>query len=293
MSVILSGREVASAVKRELSSRTEDFLKKYGRRPLLAVILAGNNPASLTYVSGKQKACDETGIDHRDFFFDANVSKETLVKTIKELNEDKSVDGILVQLPLPNHEDEELIINTIAPEKDVDGFTPSNVGKLLLGQIGPEDLVACTPKGILRMLDYYKICTDSKNICILGRSNIVGKPMAALLMQRDRNATVTVCHSLTDNIVPHVKIADIVISAVGKPGIVTADMVKEGAVIIDVGMNRIPDSSKKSGYRLTGDVDYQACLEKASAITPVPGGVGPMTIAMLMENTVIAAFRNR
>jgi len=291
--VILSGKEVASAVKKELSVKAESFLKKYGRKPLLAVVLAGNNPASLTYVSGKQKACEEIGIDHRDYFFDASVSREELIKTIKDLNSDDSVDGILVQLPLPRHEDEEVVINTISPEKDVDGFTPSNVGKLLLGQIGPDDLVACTPKGILRMIDYYGICTDSKNICILGRSNIVGKPMAALLMQRDRNATVTVCHSLTDNIVPHVKIADIVISAVGKPGIVTSDMIKEGAVIIDVGMNRIPDSTKKSGYRLTGDVDYQACLEKAGAITPVPGGVGPMTIAMLMENTIIAAYRHR
>ena len=291
--MILSGREVASAVKKELSVKAESFLKKYGRRPLLAVVLAGNNPASLTYVSGKQKACEEIGIDHRDFFFDADVTRQTLIKTIEDLNSDESVDGILVQLPLPRHEDEEIVINTISPEKDVDGFTPSNVGKLLLGQIDPDDLVACTPKGILRMIDYYGICTDSKNICILGRSNIVGKPMAALLMQRDRNATVTVCHSLTDNIVPHVKIADIVISAVGKPGIVTSDMIKEGAVIIDVGMNRIPDSSKKSGYRLTGDVDYPACLEKAGAITPVPGGVGPMTIAMLMENTIIAAYRHR
>lgn len=291
--MILSGREVASQVKKELSLRADSYLEKYGRRPLLAVVLAGSNPASLTYVSGKQKACDETGIDHRDYFFDADVSRETLIRTIKDLNSDDSVDGILVQLPLPRHEDEEIVINTISPEKDVDGFTPSNVGKLLLGQIGPDDLVACTPKGILRMLDYYKIATGTKNICILGRSNIVGKPMAALLMQRDRNATVTVCHSLTDNIVPHVRMADIVISAVGKPGIVTADMIKEGAVIIDVGMNRIPDSSKKSGYRLTGDVDYASCLEKAGAITPVPGGVGPMTIAMLMENTIIAAYRHK
>lgn len=291
--MILSGREVASQVKKELSLRADSYLEKYGRRPLLAVVLAGSNPASLTYVSGKQKACDETGIDHRDYFFDADVSRETLIRTIKDLNSDDSVDGILVQLPLPRHEDEEIVINTISPEKDVDGFTPSNVGKLLLGQIGPDDLVACTPKGILRMLDYYKIATGTKNICILGRSNIVGKPMAALLMQRDRNATVTVCHSLTDNIVPHVLMADIVISAVGKPGIVTADMIKEGAVIIDVGMNRIPDSSKKSGYRLTGDVDYASCLEKAGAITPVPGGVGPMTIAMLMENTIIAAYRHK
>ena len=291
--MILSGREVASQVKKELSVRADSYLEKYGRRPLLAVVLAGSNPASLTYVSGKQKACEEIGIDHRDYFFDADVSRETLIQTIKDLNSDENVDGILVQLPLPRHEDEEIVINTICPEKDVDGFTPSNVGKLLLGQIGPGDLVACTPKGILRMLDYYGIATGTKNICILGRSNIVGKPMAALLMQRDRNATVTVCHSLTDNIVPHVRIADIVISAVGKPGIVTADMIKEGAVIIDVGMNRIPDSSKKSGYRLTGDVDYASCLEKAGAITPVPGGVGPMTIAMLMENTIIAAYRHR
>lgn len=287
--MILSGREVASAVKKDLALKAEEFLQKMGRKPLLAVVLAGNNPASLTYVAGKQKACDEVGIAHRDIFLDAGVSRKDLLDTVLELNRDSEVDGILVQLPLPRHEDEQAVINAIDPSKDVDGFTPANVGKLLLGQIGPDDLVACTPKGILRLLDWYGIETDSKNICILGRSNIVGKPMAALLLQKDRNATVTVCHSLTEDIVSHVRNADIIISAVGKPGTVTPDMIKQGCVIIDVGMNRIADSTKKSGFRLAGDVDFDACLSKAGAITPVPGGVGPMTIAMLMENTLIAA----
>ncbi len=284
--MILSGKELSQIVNEQTSRLACAFKEKYNRKPCLAVVLVGDNPASQTYVKGKKKACDQIGIEHLDYNFDNSLTEEELLKTVQELNTNENVDGILVQLPLPSQINEVRIINAIDPIKDVDGFHPVNIGKLLLGQ---RSHIACTPKGILRLLDHYKILTDRKDVCILGRSNIVGKPMAALLMQKDRNATVTICHSLTPDIVPYVKRADILISAVGHTNVVTADMVKEGAVVIDVGMNRVPDSSKKSGYALKGDVDFEAVEPKTSAITPVPGGVGPMTIAMLMENTVIAA----
>ena len=284
--MILSGKELSQIVNEQTSRLASAFVQRFSRKPCLAVVLVGDNPASHTYVKGKKKACDAIGIEHLDFTFDNSLTEEELLKTVQELNANENVDGILVQLPLPPQINEVKIINAIDPIKDVDGFHPVNIGKLLLGQ---RSHIACTPKGILRLLDHYKILTDRKDVCILGRSNIVGKPMAALLMQKDRNATVTICHSLTPDIVPYVKRADILISAVGHTNVVTADMVKEGAVVIDVGMNRVPDSSKKSGYALKGDVDFDAVAPKTSAITPVPGGVGPMTIAMLMENTVIAA----
>ena len=284
--MILSGKELSQIVNEQTSRLASAFVQRFSRKPCLAVVLVGDNPASHTYVKGKKKACDAIGIEHLDFTFDNSLTEEELLKTVQELNANENVDGILVQLPLPPQINEVKIINAIDPIKDVDGFHPVNIGKLLLGQ---RSHIACTPKGILRLLDHYKILTDRKDVCILGRSNIVGKPMAALLMQKDRNATVTICHSLTPDIVPYVKRADILISAVGHTNVVTADMIKEGAVVIDVGMNRVPDSSKKSGYALKGDVDFDAVAPKTSAITPVPGGVGPMTIAMLMENTVIAA----
>ena len=284
--MILSGKELSQIVNEQTSRLASAFVQRFSRKPCLAVVLVGDNPASHTYVKGKKKACDAIGIDHLDFTFDNSLTERELLKTVQELNANENVDGILVQLPLPPQINEVKIINAIDPIKDVDGFHPVNIGKLLLGQ---RSHIACTPKGILRLLDHYKILTDRKDVCILGRSNIVGKPMAALLMQKDRNATVTICHSLTPDIVPYVKRADILISAVGHTNVVTADMVKEGAVVIDVGMNRVPDSSKKSGYALKGDVDFDTVAPKTSAITPVPGGVGPMTIAMLMENTVIAA----
>ena len=284
--MILSGKELSQIVNEQTSRLASAFVQRFSRKPCLAVVLVGDNPASHTYVKGKKKACDAIGIEHLDFTFDNSLTEEELLKTVQELNANENVDGILVQLPLPPQINEVKIINAIDPIKDVDGFHPVNIGKLLLGQ---RSHIACTPKGILRLLDHYKILTERKDVCILGRSNIVGKPMAALLMQKDRNATVTICHSLTPDIVPYVERADILISAVGHTNVVTADMVKEGAVVIDVGMNRVPDSSKKSGYALKGDVDFDAVAPKTSAITPVPGGVGPMTIAMLMENTVIAA----
>lgn len=284
--MILSGKEVATNVKQKVKEDSIKFSEKYGRNPSLAVVLVGDNPASVTYVNGKKKACEEVGITHIDYNFDNSITEKELLTLVDKLNNDCDIDGILVQLPLPQQIDDMKIVNSIKPAKDVDGFTPENIGKLLLGE---SSLIACTPKGILRLLDYYNIDTNGKDVCILGRSNIVGKPLAALLMQKDRNATVTICHSLTPDIVPYVKRADILISAVGHLNVVTADMIKEGAVVIDVGMNRIPDSSKKSGYALKGDVDYENVKDKVSAITPVPGGVGPMTIAMLMDNTLTAA----
>lgn len=282
----ISGKELSSAIRSDLAQKCQSFIKKTGRTPALAVILAGDNPASLTYVSAKKKACDEAGMICRDITLPGSVSQKELLEKVSQLNSDPSVDGILVQLPLPKGLDEQLITRSIDPAKDVDGFCPENIGRLLLGE---KTFVPCTPKGIMRLLDEYRIPTESADVCIVGRSNIVGKPLAALFMQRGRDATVTVCNTHTKDLDAHVRRADIVIAAVGRPGTITADMVKEGATVIDVGINRIPDSTKKSGFRLVGDVDYDAVEPRAAAITPVPGGVGPMTIAMLLENTVEAA----
>ncbi|MBO4278324.1 MAG: bifunctional 5,10-methylene-tetrahydrofolate dehydrogenase/5,10-methylene-tetrahydrofolate cyclohydrolase, partial [Spirochaetales bacterium] len=236
--------------------------------------------------NNKKKACDEVGILHRDYAFDSSLTQEELLECIYNLNCDPCVDGILVQMPLPPQVDELAVTEAIAPEKDVDGFHPKNIGRILLGQ---KALVACTPKGILKLLDYYRIDVSGKNVCIVGRSNIVGKPLAALLMQKGRDATVTVCNSKTRDLSFFTRNADIVVMAAGRVGLLKSDMVKSGAVVIDVGINRVPDISKKSGYSLRGDADYDSLTDVVSAITPVPGGVGPMTIAMLMENTLYAA----
>lgn len=284
--VVLSGKELSSIVKTQVAAGTSAFEKRFSRRPCLAVVLVGENPASLTYVRNKHKGCQEVGFDFRDCNFPADISQETLLECVAELNADPTVDGILVQMPLPKHLDELAVTDAILPEKDVDGFHPVNIGRLLLGQ---SSMIACTPKGILKILDYYNIETAGRNVCIMGRSNIVGKPMAALLMQRDRNSTVTVVHTKTIDVASYTRKADIIIAAVGKVNALTADMVKDGAVVIDVGINRVPDASKKSGFALKGDVDYDGLVSKVGAITPVPGGVGPMTIAMLMENTLTAA----
>lgn len=284
--VVLSGKNLSEKINSQTASKCAEFEKKFGRMPSLVVILIGNDPASQTYVRNKRKTCEKLGIKHFDITLPSSTSQKELIDCISSLNLDDRVDGILVQMPLPKHIDENAVTQAILPEKDVDGFHPQNIGKLLLGQTG---LIACTPKGILRILDEYNIETSGKNVCVIGRSNIVGKPVAALLMQKGRDATVTVCHSRTPNLEEICKMADIVIAAVGRVDTVTADMVKEGAVVIDVGINRIPDDSKKSGFSLKGDVDYENVQKKVSAITPVPGGVGPMTIAMLMENTFLAA----
>ncbi|MBO4409487.1 MAG: bifunctional 5,10-methylenetetrahydrofolate dehydrogenase/5,10-methenyltetrahydrofolate cyclohydrolase [Spirochaetales bacterium] len=285
--VVLSGKELSAVVRSETALRSAEFLSRFSRRPCLSVILVGDDPASQTYVNSKRKACDELGIEHRDYFFDSSIGIGELLECIDSLNRDDNVDGILVQLPLPRHLDKNIVINAVDPEKDVDGFHPQNMGRLLLGQ---KTLISCTPKGILRILDHYGIQTAGKNVCIMGRSNIVGKPMAALLMQKGRDATVTVCHTVTKDEASITRNSDIVIVATGRVDSLRADMVKPGAVVIDVGVNRIPDPSKKAGYVLRGDADYEGISEIASAMTPVPGGVGPMTIAMLMENTLQAAF---
>ena len=284
--VVLSGKELSSSVKANVASLCERFEVRFNRRPVLAVVLVGDDPASQTYVNNKKKACDEVGILHRDYVFDSNLTQEELLECIYNLNCDPLVVGILVQMPLPPQIDELAITESIAPEKDVDGFHPKNIGRILLGQ---KALVACTPKGILRLIDHYKIDVSGKNVCIVGRSNIVGKPLAALLMQKGRDATVTVCNSRTEDLSAFTRNADIIVMAVGHVGLLKADMVKNGAVVIDVGINRVPDISKKSGYSLKGDADYNGLSQVVSAITPVPGGVGPMTIAMLMENTLCAA----
>lgn len=284
--MILSGKELSEIVREKTALRCAAFEKRFGRKPCLAVVLVGDNAASQTYVKSKRKSCEELGLAHVDLTFESSISQDELLICIETLNNDPAVDGILVQMPLPSHIDELAITEAVRPEKDVDGFHPQNIGKLLLGQ---KSLVACTPSGIMRIIDHYGIETAGKKVCIMGRSNIVGKPMAALLMQKGRDATVTICHSRTPDVGSFSREADIVIVAVGHVNALTSDMVKEDAVVIDVGINRVPDSSKKSGFALKGDVDYESVSQKASAITPVPGGVGPMTIAMLMENTVLAA----
>ena len=284
--VVLSGKELGSSVKANVAALCGRFEKRFGRRPSLAVVLVGEDPASQTYVNSKRKACDEVGIRHLDYTLDASISQKQLLDCISNLNSDPTVDGILVQMPLPKQIDELTVIEAVSPDKDVDGFHPQNVGRLLLGQ---RALTACTPKGILTLLDHFNIDVCGKNVCIIGRSNIVGKPLAALLMQKGRDATVTVCNTRTIGLENYTRNADIVILAAGQPGLLKSDMVKRGAVVIDVGINRVPDSSKKSGYRLKGDADYDGLSSVVSAITPVPGGVGPMTIAMLMENTLCAA----
>jgi methylenetetrahydrofolate dehydrogenase (NADP+)/methenyltetrahydrofolate cyclohydrolase len=284
--MLLSGKEVANAKLDGLKSECEQFIKDNGYAPQLAVILVGEDPASQTYVSSKKKACIKLGYAHKDYILDKNISEKELLDLVKELNNDSTVHGILVQMPLPKGFDEQKVIETITPDKDVDGFHPINVGKLVAGL---DCFVSCTPNGVLSILDYYNIETAGKHAVIIGRSNIVGKPMASLLIQKGRDATVTICNSKTENLEEITKMADILIAAIGRPLFVKADMIKKDAVLIDVGINRIKDDTRKRGYRVVGDIDFDDCQEKASAITPVPGGVGLMTIAMLMENTMKSA----
>ena len=278
---IIDGKEISAYIKEKAAKEAAE-LAKTGRAPCLAVIKVGDDPASAVYVNNKKKACALCGITSLGYELPEETTEEQLLDVIGSLNNDDAVDGILCQLPLPAHINENNIINAIAPEKDVDGFHPVNVGCLLTGGDG---FIPCTPAGIIEMLKYEGIEIGGKNCAVIGRSNIVGKP-AALLMLRE-NATVTVCHSRTRDLKNIVSQADIIIAAVGKANFVTADMVKPGAVVIDVGINRMADK------KLRGDVDFEAVAEKAAAITPVPGGVGPMTIAMLMQNTVEACRKNR
>jgi methylenetetrahydrofolate dehydrogenase (NADP+)/methenyltetrahydrofolate cyclohydrolase len=285
MAVIIDGKALALEIREDAAERTR-LLREKGIVPCLAVILIGENPASVSYVTGKEKALAEAGMDGRDIRLPQETTESELLMFIKNLNDDPLVHGILVQLPLPKHINEDNIIMAIDPKKDVDGFHPVSVGNMVIGRKG---FLPCTPHGVLVMLKKMNIPTNGANVVVLGRSNIVGKPLANLLIRRDINATVTICHTGTKNVEDYTRNADILIAAAGSPRLVKADMVKEGAVVIDVGVNRIEDSSAKKGYRLVGDVDYTPIAEKASYITPVPGGVGPMTIAMLIQNVAEAA----
>lgn len=283
--IIIDGKAVAQDVRSGVAQKVA-ALKEKGVNPCLAVILVGSNPASVSYVTGKRKALAEAGMEDRSVDLPETVTEDELLAKIHELNEDKTVHGILVQLPLPKHISEEKVLLAIAPEKDVDGFHPVNVGNMMIGK---KAFLPCTPHGILVLLQKAGIKTDGAHAVVIGRSNIVGKPVSILLTRREFNCTVTICHTGTKNIAEITRQADILIAAVGRPNTVTADMVKPGAAVIDVGVNRIPDATKKSGFHLEGDVDFNAVKEVASFITPVPGGVGPMTIAMLMYNTLEAA----
>lgn len=285
--VIIDGKQVAADVRADVAKKVTQ-LKQKGIAPCLAVILVGENPASVSYVTGKQKALAEVGMVDRSVHLPENTSEPELLHLIEELNADPSVHGILVQLPLPKHINEDKVIMAIAPQKDVDGFHPINVGNMLIGRPG---FLPCTPHGVIVLLRQAGIETSGKHAVVIGRSNIVGKPVAALLARKDVNCTVTMCHTGTKNLSEITRQADIIVVASGRPHTLTAGMVKDGAVVIDVGVNRIPDSTKKSGFRLVGDCDFDDLKEKTSFITPVPGGVGPMTISMLMQNTLEAAER--
>ncbi len=282
---IIDGKAIAAQVRSEVAAKVS-ALKEKGITPCLAVILVGENPASVSYVTGKQKALAEAGMADKSMHLPESTTEEELLQIIEKLNNDDSVHGILVQLPLPKHINEEKVILAISPKKDVDGFHPENVGNLVIGK---KAFLPCTPHGIIVLLQKMGIETSGKHAVVIGRSNIVGKPVAILLARKETNCTVTICHTGTKNMAEITKQADILIAAAGKPHTVTKDMIKPGAVVIDVGVNRIPDATKKSGFRLIGDCDFEDLKETASFITPVPGGVGPMTIAMLMQNTLEAA----
>jgi len=279
MAKIIDGKELSNKIKEELKVKVETFSKKYGRQITLAVILVGDNPASQVYVKNKIKSTEYVGMKSLAFYLPSSASEDEVLETVNALAVDKSVDGILVQLPLPKHLDENKILNAIPAEKDVDGFLAQNVGNLVLGK---DTTIACTPFGVMKMLESIDYPLSGKNAVVIGRSNIVGKPMALLLLQA--NCTVTICHSKTQNLSEICRSADVLVAAIGKAKFVKGDMVKEGAVVIDVGINRTEEGLK-------GDVDFDSVSQKASYITPVPGGVGPMTIAMLLENTYLCACR--
>lgn len=276
MAEVISGKELSLKKRDFMKNQVEMLENKYGRNPHLAVILVGDDPGSVSYVTGKEKACNEIGITNTTIKKPNDITQEELLEIIEELNNNKSVDGILVQLPLPKHINQTFIINSIRPDKDVDGFHPVNVASLYLKQPG---IIPCTPKGIMEVLDSVNISIEGKRAVVIGRSNIVGLPVSKLML--DRNATITIAHSRTKDLASVTKEADILIAAVGKPLFVKRDMVKEGAVVIDVGVNRNPETGK-----LCGDVDFNDVLDKVSYITKVPGGIGPMTITCLMENTI-------
>lgn len=285
---LIDGKATAATIKAEIAAEVEHMVACGERRPHLAAILVGHDGGSETYVANKVKACETCGFQSTLIRFEESVSQEELLQAVQQLNDDPAVDGFIVQLPLPAHIDEQRVIEAIDPRKDVDGFHPVNVGKLSIGLPG---FRSATPAGIIELLRRYNIPTRGRHCVVIGRSNIVGKPVATLMLQKGDvgDATVTVCHSASANLAEITRQADIIIAAVGRPGFVTADMVKDGVTVIDVGTTRVPDASRKSGFRLSGDVDFEHVAPKCSYITPVPGGVGPMTIVSLMLNTLQAA----
>ena len=292
MSIILDGKVTSNQIKEELKIQVKEIKKAGKRPPHLAAVLVGNDGASLTYVGSKVRSCERIGYDSTLIKLDDYISQEALLDTIEKLNNDPLLDGFIVQLPLPKHIDEEVVLHAINPNKDVDGFHPTNFGKMALGI---ETFIPATPFGIMELLKRYKIDITGKHAVVIGRSHIVGRPMSILLSEKGSpgNATVTLTHSRTQNLANITKEADIVVSALGVPNFLTANMVKDGAIIIDVGITRVPDADYPKGYVIVGDVDYDEVKEKASYITPVPGGVGPMTIAMLLQNTMLAYQRNQ
>ena len=283
---LIDGKQTAATIKAEIKKEVEDIVARGGKRPHLAAILVGHDGGSETYVRNKVLACEACGFQSTLLRFEDDITEEQLLAEVEKLNKDASVDGFIVQLPLPKHISEQKVIEAIDYKKDVDGFHPINVGRMA---IGLPCYISATPKGILELLRRYEIPTSGKKCVILGRSNIVGKPMAQLMMQKQfGDSTVTVCHSRSKTLKEECQQADIIIAAIGQPGFLKADMVKEGVVVIDVGTTRVPDATKKSGFRLSGDVDFEHVAPLCSYITPVPGGVGPMTICMLMLNTLAA-----
>ncbi len=286
---IIDGKQVAADMRAELKEEVAR-LARDGIVPGLGVILVGEDPASQSYVKAKERACEEIGLFSDDNRLPADASQQELMAVVERMNNDPKINGILVQLPLPKHLNEAEVLLAIAPDKDVDGFHPMNVGRMVVGE---KAFLPCTPHGVIQLLLRSGVKIEGADIVIVGRSNIVGKPVANMLIQKNKmgNATVTVCHTRTKNLAEHTRRADVIIAAAGRPDTITADMVKDGVVVIDVGVNRVEDSTKKKGYRLVGDVDFEAVKEKAGLITPVPGGVGPMTITMLLYNTVESAKR--
>jgi methylenetetrahydrofolate dehydrogenase (NADP+)/methenyltetrahydrofolate cyclohydrolase len=285
--ILIDGKKISLELQSEIAVEVKELIANGKKQPHLAAILVGDDPASQTYVNSKVKACDNVGFKSTLVRFESSVTEQTLLAKIEELNNNDDIDGYIIQLPLPRHISEQKMIEAIHPNKDVDGFHPVNVGRLVLNL---PTYISATPFGIIQLLERYDIPTDGKHCVVIGRSHIVGSPMSILMSKNTTvgNCTVTLCHSHTKNLKEHTLNADIIIAAIGKPNFLTADMVKQGAVIIDVGINRVDDTSLTKGFKLVGDVSFAEVSEKASYITPVPGGVGPMTIAMLLKNTLIA-----
>ena len=285
---IIDGKKLDAETRAEIAAGVAALKAEKGVTPGLAVSLVGDNPASVSYVTAKEKACREAGMYSREIRLPAETPEQVVVETVKALNADPAIHGILVQLPLPKGISEKKVVDAIAAEKDVDGFTPVNVGRMLIGE---DCFLPCTPHGIVKLIEVTGMDIAGKHAVVIGRSNIVGKPVAALLARKGphANATVTLCHTGTPNLSVYTKTADVVVVAAGRPNTLTGDMLKPGAVVIDVGVNRVPDATKPKGYRLCGDADFASCAEVAAAITPVPGGVGPMTITMLLWNTLESA----